>query len=250
MKKRYVFICGCPRSGTTELAFLLSSHPAVVIGVERYKYFANRNKINLIQEDLFESDRFFNLKEEETNILPARSERFKKYYERMEIKYSKASILGDKYPDYFRFYRHLLANISDSKIIYLLRDIIEVAASWNTKAENPKDHWPSDANYKMAVQRWNESLEETFMFHKLLPDRIFVCDYDRIFSGDRRYLSKLLKFIGIKKKKELEEYYAEAIKNYLRIKERRKNINPDQIAFLEKKAKISLAENLLREQLI
>ncbi len=35
--ERYVFIAGCPRSGTSALTFLLNEHPTVAIGFERYK---------------------------------------------------------------------------------------------------------------------------------------------------------------------------------------------------------------------
>ena len=40
MPEQYLFVTGCPRSGTTALVELLASHYAIVIGMERYKYVA------------------------------------------------------------------------------------------------------------------------------------------------------------------------------------------------------------------
>lgn len=62
----YVFICGCPRSGTSAMTQLLSAHSQIVIGIERFKYI---NK-NLLRPEMFRKDYFFRSIPSETNILP------------------------------------------------------------------------------------------------------------------------------------------------------------------------------------
>lgn len=36
MQKKFLFVCGCPRSGTSYLHALLAQHPAIALGLERF----------------------------------------------------------------------------------------------------------------------------------------------------------------------------------------------------------------------
>ena len=53
--RRYAFITGCSRSGTTALTRLLNRHPDVAIGYERNNRLAGRG---LLTPSLFEPERF------------------------------------------------------------------------------------------------------------------------------------------------------------------------------------------------
>ena len=46
----------------------------------------------------------------------------------------------------------------------MLRDINGVASSWNARARNPKDKWPSKRDFRAAVEKWNAAnrLVQTF----------------------------------------------------------------------------------------
>ena len=241
---KYAFICGCPRSGTTAITFLLSSHPMISLGLERYKYYANNRKINKINEELFSYELFFEFKEEQTNILPQNSKQYSDYYNGLKEKYRYSLIYGDKYPDYFQFYNNLKDSFFDAKFIYLLRDIYEVASSWNVRANEPNSSWPKHADYREAVKRWNESLKETNDFLKISPKNLFVCDYDSIFGNSRNYLEKLLKFIDIPLHFEIVKHYKLATKEYPKVKKKSKKITPDQSLFIKENANFILYEKI------
>ena len=36
MQKKFLFVCGCPRSGTSYFHSLLAPHPAIALGLERF----------------------------------------------------------------------------------------------------------------------------------------------------------------------------------------------------------------------
>ncbi|WP_405196631.1 sulfotransferase [Zarconia navalis] len=50
---KFLFVCGCPRSGTTAIAKLLNYHSKVILGMERYKYQIRKNESNAINPSLF-----------------------------------------------------------------------------------------------------------------------------------------------------------------------------------------------------
>ena len=161
MKKRYLFICGCPRSGTTAMVHLLNQHKSVILGMERYKKYCNKDKIHFINVNSFEPDNFFNLKLEETNIHPKNDLKWSNFYNSLKSKFYNNNefdyfLIGDKIPTLERFLGYLNTEFQDVKIIFMLRDIYELAASFNARAENPQDvNWGANKNYKKAVTQWN-----------------------------------------------------------------------------------------------
>ncbi|NEP86465.1 MAG: sulfotransferase [Okeania sp. SIO2C2] len=67
---KYLFVCGCARSGTTAITKLLNAHPLIAIGVERYKHYAKQDLIHKLSPALFKLSVFFDIREEQTNINP------------------------------------------------------------------------------------------------------------------------------------------------------------------------------------
>jgi hypothetical protein len=58
MQKMFLFVCGCPRSGTSYFQGLLASHPAIALGLERFnlRLFARK----LMPSD-FDRQRYFRM---------------------------------------------------------------------------------------------------------------------------------------------------------------------------------------------
>ena len=64
--RRFLFVCGVARSGTTVLARLLNNHPQVAVGVERYKYRFMRRALPADPASLFTRERFFSYDPEDS----------------------------------------------------------------------------------------------------------------------------------------------------------------------------------------
>jgi hypothetical protein len=180
-KDHFLFVCGVPRSGTTAMAALVNRHPDIFIGVERYKNLPRRE----FGPDLFEPERFFDHREGDTNNLFSTDEHARN-------KFTQALWVGDKVPRYYACYNVLLKKFTSSKIIYVLRNIHDVAESWNKRAQNPADKWPEHNDYTRAVIEWNSSLNTTIQFQKKYESRLIIVNYDEIFSGNTTVLKNIL----------------------------------------------------------
>ncbi|BAZ45972.1 sulfotransferase [Chondrocystis sp. NIES-4102] len=242
MSQKYLFVCGCPRSGTTALVKLLNSHNSIGIGMERYKYYASKDKINKINPSSFEEDRFFDFKEDQTNII------WSDFYDNLKIKYAnKITYLGDKYPHYYNFYSELNQEFRNTKWIFMLRDIVDVAMSYDHRAANPLDKWSEKADYTKAVVHWNDSLAKTWKYIKTNKNKnLFVCQYEKLFAYDESYLKSLTDFLDVDFSQEISSFYSTMTKNWkLRI-EQKANIQPKKLEYIQQNAKIALKENLVR----
>ncbi len=247
MNQNYLFVCGCPRSGTTALVELLNSHHSFAIGMERYKYYANRKNINRINQDSFTSDFFFDLKNNQTNI------QWKYFYNRLRDKYqSKVKYLGDKYPHYYRFYNRINQNLTQVKWIFIVRDITSIAKSYNARAADPNDTWSEQADFKKAVDHWNESLVETWKYQKQNPNsNLFICEYEKLFSYDLEYLNRILDFLEVEIESSIKIYFDEMKKDWLSKQGYSLNsstsLNAQQIDYIKKNANYILKDNLLKK---
>ena len=190
MDKRFLFVSGCPRSGTTAFTRLLNGHPYVAIGIERYRLLTNRRPESLTPA-LFDKERFFEIKESDTTVKAHRD------YERLQRKWDSARIVGDKNPRYFLMYKRILEAFPQCKIAYLVRNIQPVASSWNARASNPSDRWPGTNDYKPAVELWNKANKVSLEWIENHPDQIVAVNYESIFSGNKKHLERVLEGLEI-----------------------------------------------------
>lgn len=173
--KRYVFVCGCPRSGTTALWRLLMSHESVCIGNERYLRVFSENKP--ITKALFEREAFYNIKEGETFY----TQLVKRYESKYET-YDACQVLGDKIPTAYTRYDHIMENIPEARFVFVSRNIFDIAVSYNTRARNANDNdWSASRDYRVAVHDWNESLNSTLERRNSMP--IHVVEYEELYSA-------------------------------------------------------------------
>jgi hypothetical protein len=188
--KKFLFICGAPRSGTTLLAKVLGSNPSVVMGIERYKNVISTDRF---KANLFEVNRFFDFQAADSNI---NYKHFQNHYDFARKKYAGAMYVGDKIPN---MYKHLgkLSDYfeGDVKIIFCYRNPYAVAASWNARAFNPNDAWPEVNDYQKAIKFWNESLNHAIVAHKA-GAKIIPFNFDSFTDTNKtsglEYYSKLL----------------------------------------------------------
>lgn len=242
----YLFISGAPRSGTSALTELLSSHSDISIGMERFKFLYSKKKVN---KSLFDFDAFFEFKSEETNI-DDKNGKYIDYYSKIKEKYKNCRIIGDKYPQLYKFWPSLFQEFGDNgKYIFIIRDIEDVASSFNVRANNPKDKWPKENDYRKAVEIWNNSLITAC---NAISDGypILITSYKRLFDNEAyditKELDKISKYLNIETYEDMKEKQRIMSKTYSStIKYKKKVILDGQVDFINNNARIDLMNVLL-----
>lgn len=202
--RRYLFICGTPRSGTTETCNLLNVHPDILIGIERYKYIYNQpDRADEIGEGLFETGRFTDFRPTDSNI-------GLKHYRTVDdlARHSgAATVVGDKLPRIYAHYDKMTAAFPGARFIYMLRDPVRVASSWQVRADKERDSWPSVNDSARAVDEWNKANELTLAFARSNPGRLVVVPYEELYSGNLQPVTQLQVWIGVSSDKGVLRYY-------------------------------------------
>jgi hypothetical protein len=177
LEKNFLFICGCARSGTTALWRLMVSHPKIVLGVERYVLLGNQKWRSLTPE-LFEKEKFFDLQPKETfyKSLSAHS-----YYEIARERFDDAQWIGDKIPHLFQKYDQVEAAIPGAHYIFIVRNIIDVAGSYQKRAETGS--WKPARDYTRAVYDWQQSIETTLRFaaKRGVKNNVHIISYEELY---------------------------------------------------------------------
>lgn len=150
----FLFACGCPRSGTTALGNILNAHPLICVGVERYRQLAIGPRGQEFLPDLFEPERFMQIDDADTSALIANRKLFRKFNSSRELKF-----IGDKIPRLYTRLSFIASKFPDARLVYIFRDPLEVAYSWQKRADNPADGWPSINGRMAALTEWVKSIE-------------------------------------------------------------------------------------------
>ena len=207
-QRRVMFVCGAARSGTTALARLLNTHPDIVVGIERFKYRLLGAQDEIDYASLFTRERFFSYEPGDTNI------DFNKTYvndfQRMRPKFDSAVYVGDKIPGLYKRLRFVSETFPHCKVIFIVRDPMLVAASWESRAGDADDGWPAHRGYEHAVEEWNRSLSHVLKARKILRQDLICVSYERTFDSRRH---AVLRELG--KTLELERPWGRNSKHFL-----------------------------------
>ncbi len=209
-EQQILFLIGAGRSGTTALAELLNAHPAICIGIERYKLRFLRHGVFSGSE--FTRRRFFHFRAPDTNILPSISGKWRALYADMAPKYARARIVGDKIPHLYEKFDECAAAFADAKWIYMLRKVDAVASSWNARAHSASDKWSSQNDYRRAVPVWNAA--NATIMTRLDPQKVHVVCYEDFFSGNPIPYRALLRFLGVGEPPAFKARVADAFRHY------------------------------------
>lgn len=180
MDRRLLFVMGIARSGTTALTELLNAHPDIALGMERYKLLVH-GAADELGPSLFEPARFFDFAVGQTNITPDLSPRWAAYYQALAEKYDAAAYVGDKVTG-IRI-RRILGRFPSARMVVIVRDPVEVAASWQRRADDPADHgWRSGRGSTEAVVEWNAGLRRLLTVSDRAVGRIRVVEHRTLFG--------------------------------------------------------------------
>jgi hypothetical protein len=174
LKRKFLFICGCPRSGTTALMSFLCRHPDIALGLERFQMRARRHELS--PQD-FELIRFFDVRPGDTWYDSL--EQFSWHYDTIRRKYASARYVGDKIPYLYYYLDFIASHFEGARILFLLRNINEVALSYEARIGT--FHWSSKYNAVRAVKDWNDSLDAGLRWVR--RDCFFVVLYEEFAAG-------------------------------------------------------------------
>jgi hypothetical protein len=188
MQKKFLFVCGCPRSGTSYFHSLLAPHPAIALGLERFnlRMFERR----LMPAD-FERSRFLRMEAGDTwyddlSMFPWQQQL-------VEAHYDTAEYVGDKVPRAYQFFDHLITLFPDVRFICLVRNVFDVAASYETRQRDVA-HWDPDWGPRKAVEHWNASLQAILACADVAP--ILPVVYEDLIANDST-LDTVAEFLDI-----------------------------------------------------
>lgn len=155
-ERELLFVGGCPRSGTTALTRLLNRHRSVLLGNERY-YLRWEN--GTLGREHFARERFLAIQEGDTHPRDPGlvfGERAHWVGEDAAAKWDEARLIGDKHPPMWRIFSLIEDRFPNAHILFVLRNPLSVAESYQARFDDAADHWPFDA--ARGVRDWNDSV--------------------------------------------------------------------------------------------
>ena len=236
--KQILFMGGCPRSGTTALWQLLSSHPEIFLGNERYIH-AFMRKEN--PAEFFGKDRFLDLRERDTHA--AVRGQFGRYAD-PSAKYDAARIVGDKLPPIYSFYDQIWSAFPEARILYIVRNPLSVAESYEVRLKDENDDWKH--SYQTAINDWNESVTRTKQ--EIDSGRpITVVAYERLFAS-RDAIAQVFRALGVEPGLAPEAAVVEALTGFQRLSGKQGPRNEEIRFAISEKARFQPYRQLLRDR--
>ncbi|MCG8443511.1 MAG: sulfotransferase, partial [Caulobacterales bacterium] len=192
--KRFVFIAGTARSGTSALADLLCAHSRMIVCNERFYNLATDARIRDIRPGLFARD---------TLLRPTAADTHHHgwndggaYQTDLLRRYDQALVLGDKVPHYHYYARELSEAFPGARFVFIVRNVFDVAQSWQARHDDETDTvWVDDG--RKAVEFWNNDNRILLGLARANRGRVAVLSYERLFSYAPRYLAALLRFLEV-----------------------------------------------------
>jgi len=185
---KFLFIFGTARSGTSALCKLLNKDPRICLGLERYSAISRTSQFT---PALFEENRFFDMQPGDT-WYPS-LDKFAEHYAALRHRYGNAEFRGDKIPPLVRRLDYLLQTFPTARLLITVRDIFDVAASYEARADEGLD-WPESRRTMNAIQDWNLMLENSL--RHVHESRIHWVIYEDFFSDPMKF-DELYAFLGM-----------------------------------------------------
>ncbi len=231
---RPLFIAGLGRSGTTALTRILTAHPAVAIGMERYKFRFRADSDRPLTREDFTRERFFDFTDGATNLTPDADPRWQAHYAALEAGFDDARYVGDKFT-HTRL-REVWETLNDALFVCIIRDLDPVAASWQARADNPADTgWPMTKDAEAAVAPWNRSLLQVNRAFRARPDQVAVVEYERLYAdAEARSLRAVLAWLDLDWDDAIDREFTSAHERYVTdIALRDRALTPEHQAYVD-----------------
>lgn len=177
-----IFIVGMPRSGTSLVEQIISSHKAVHGAGELLNF---RNILTPILDNHLSENRKSFLQKDFLSIR-------KKYLDSLTSLKTDEKIITDKMPMNFRLLGFILSAIPEAKIVHLKRD--PIATCWS----NYNHYFTAGNGFSFDQEDlskfYNLYLEIMDLWHELFPNKIYDLCYEDLTMDQENETRKLLKY--------------------------------------------------------
>ena len=184
--KRPIFIIGMPRSGTTLVEQIISSHHAVY-GADEL------NTISKLTSSILK-DSSAQMKNGLTkrSLLTFRQQ----YIEHLSTLNINEDIITDKWPLNFQYIGFILSAFPEAKIIHLKRDARAICWSiYKNYFSGKGNGWAY--NFKDLVSFYALYSDLMNFWHKLFPDKIYDVSYEKLTNNQNDETIKLLQYCDL-----------------------------------------------------
>lgn len=242
-EKRFLFIAGTARSGTSALAELLCAHSEMIVCNERFYKLANEARIAELTPETFAPERLLYPSPDETHNHDWNNGG--PYQRRLVEKYPRVRVLGDKVPHYHHHAAHIAAQFPECRFVFLSRNIFDVANSWQKRKDDPEDVVWTDG-YRKAVKFWNADNRMLARLAQRFGPRVAVVSYERLYSYTPHYLRNLLRFLDVADDDRfIVEAYGRATRDWMKRFAQPSVLARDDLAWIAEHAEIELQRDLI-----
>lgn len=186
--KQIVLGGGCARSGTQALANLINLHPDCAMGYERYN---QRYRTGEIDPELYTAERYVDVREGDTHRMEMRD-----WAVAVAPKFETATVVGDKTPLLHIAYDAIFEKLEGVRVVCILRNPPAVAASYQSRAENPNVPWGENRGYTVGMADWNASIAATLAAKRKYGDRLGIVSFERVLFH-KEACDRLFEFLGV-----------------------------------------------------
>ena len=222
-----IFVMGAPRSGTTLLRLLLTTHSDICIPPESLFFVALEPKygnVNVQVEDFLNdiySEQFPKFCEWKVDR-KLLSNNLKSYQElsyalAVETIYQtyrqqfnpEASIWGDKNPCHIHHVDKIWRHFPESKIILIIRDFRACYSSMKNivaKEQGAKEVWTGPRTLEGMARQWNQVINLVDKYHRK-NEQFYLVYYEDLVREPIAQLTKICKWLGVEFQESMLSFY-------------------------------------------
>ncbi len=228
-----LFVSGAARSGTTALGRLLNASPRVALFVERYEPDFGYHP------DMFTADAVFCPGWEQG--LHAAS------WGMLQRRVGQVRYIGDKMPNFLLSWHITRHNFRPRtiRILHIIRNIYDVAHSFNQRAQNSEDRWSQRRDFKSACAEWNLN---NLMILEVLKDpkfsrQVSVVQYEKLFT-DRDAMMTVFSTLNIGRPKPVLRRMESEMKRGVKVGAKVRTLSEEQKDYISRVADFNLEEEV------
>ena len=189
-QRKIIFICGLPRSGTTLVEQILSSHNEV-IGIGEVEYLEKSINNLFIQDDKILNQILKENIDIDKNVLN------EMYFNYLDLYNYKSNVITDKTPHNFRWIGFIKVFFPNAKVVCCERNIKDNFLSLYKNYFASMKHMGWSFNPKNIVKYCNMYFELKKFWEKKYPNFLYQLDYDKLVVDSENEIKKLLEFCDL-----------------------------------------------------